>query len=78
MMRYLGSIIGTGMLGAILSSDAAAPEIGVFRLMFGVLLVMSALAALTTLFIHKFPSHAGPLDLEPLPVGAVSAEVSNA
>ena len=78
MMRYLGSIIGTGMLGAILSSDAAAPEIGVFRLMFGVLLVMSVLAALTTLFIHKFPSHAGPVEMEPLPVSAVSAEVSNA
>lgn len=67
MMRYLGSIIGTGLLGAILSTGGAAPEIGVFRLIFGVLVVMSVLAGATTLFIHRFPPQEPPAETEPLP-----------
>ena len=55
MMRYVGSIIGAGILGAVLSSDAGAPEIGLFRLIFVVLTVAAALACLSTLFIHRFP-----------------------
>ncbi len=79
MMRYLGSIIGAGMLGAILSSDGAAPEIGVFKVIFAVLLVMSVLAALTTLMIHRFPPHERTIEVDPLPLGALPAtEVSNA
>lgn len=70
MMRYLGSIIGTGLLGAILSSNEAAPEIGVFRLIFGVLVVMSLLAAVTTLFIHRFPPREPAVEIEPLPASA--------
>ena len=31
MMRYVGSIIGAGVLGAVLSDDGGAPEIGLFR-----------------------------------------------
>jgi sugar phosphate permease len=80
MMRYFGSIIGTGLLGAILSSDEGAPEIGVFRVMFAVLLAMSVLAALTTLMIHRFPPQERTIEIEPLPFGAGQAatEASNA
>jgi len=70
MMRYLGSIIGTGLLGAILSSDDGAPEIGIFRLIFAVLAAISVMAALTTVFIHRFPPQDRPLDTEALPVSA--------
>ena len=80
MMRYFGSIIGTGLLGAILSSEEAAPEIGMFRVMFAVLLAMSVLAALTTLMIHRFPPQERTIEIEPLPFGAgqAAAEASNA
>ena len=55
MMRYTGSIIGAGVLGAVLSSDAGAPGIGLFRLIFAVLTGAAALACLSTVFIHRFP-----------------------
>ncbi|OGO51424.1 MAG: hypothetical protein A2148_11825 [Chloroflexi bacterium RBG_16_68_14] len=55
MMRYLGSIVGVAILGAVLSGDGA-PDVGLFRLIFVVLLAMAALAAGTTLFIHRFPA----------------------
>ena len=55
MMRYMGSIIGAGVLGAVLSSDAGAPGIGLFRLIFAVLTGAAALACLSTVFIHRFP-----------------------
>jgi DHA2 family methylenomycin A resistance protein-like MFS transporter len=53
MMRYLGSIIGAGILGAVLSS-AGGDEVGLFRIIFGVLLVMAGAATLVTLFIHRY------------------------
>ncbi|MBI4571140.1 MAG: MFS transporter, partial [Chloroflexi bacterium] len=56
MMRYLGSIVGAGLLGAVLSSEGGGPEVGLFRLIFVVLVAMAALACVTTLFIHRFPS----------------------
>ncbi|MGB2696157.1 MAG: hypothetical protein WBD55_13355, partial [Dehalococcoidia bacterium] len=56
MMRYLGSIVGAGVLGAVLSTDGGAPDVAMFRLIYIVLLVMAALAAATTLFIHRFPA----------------------
>jgi len=55
MMRYVGSIIGAGILGSVLSNDAAAPGVGVFRLIFVVLLVISVLATIAAVFIHRFP-----------------------
>jgi len=55
MMRYIGSIVGAGILGAVLSSDAGVPEIGLFRLIFALLAAAAALACLSTLFIHRFP-----------------------
>jgi DHA2 family methylenomycin A resistance protein-like MFS transporter len=55
MMRYIGSIVGAGILGAVLSSDAGVPEIGLFRLIFALLVAAAALGCLSTLFIHRFP-----------------------
>jgi MFS family permease len=56
MMRYLGSIIGVGILGAVLNTDSGAPDIAVFQLVFVVLLVVAVLAFISSLFIHRFPS----------------------
>jgi EmrB/QacA subfamily drug resistance transporter len=67
MMRYLGSIIGAGILGAVLSKDSGTPDIWLFRIIFIVLLVIAALACASTFFIHRFvraetpeEEHAGP------------------
>ena len=76
MMRYLGSIAGTGVLGAVLSG-AAAPGIGVFRLVFAVLLAVAALAAAATLFIHRFPGES-PNPPPPFPAREGGVESSPA
>ena len=55
MMRYVGSIIGAGVLGSVLNTNAAAPGTGLFRLIFALLVVMSVLAALCGLLVHRFP-----------------------
>lgn len=55
MMRYLGSIVGAGVLGAVLSRDAGTPDIAVFRVMFGIVAIMAVLALVATLFIERFP-----------------------
>jgi EmrB/QacA subfamily drug resistance transporter len=55
MMRYLGSIVGTGLLGAILNTESAVPEIGLFRMIFVVLVAMSGLALASSLIVHRFP-----------------------
>jgi EmrB/QacA subfamily drug resistance transporter len=54
MMRYLGSIIGAGVLGAILNTNSDAPEIAVFQLIFVILLVTASLAVVSSLFIHRY------------------------
>ncbi|MGE0539125.1 MAG: MFS transporter [Dehalococcoidia bacterium] len=56
MMRYLGSIVGAGILGAVLSSGDTAPGIGVFRLIFAVLLVLAVVAVVAAAGIHRFPA----------------------
>jgi hypothetical protein len=66
MMRYLGSIIGTGLLGAILTRTRRRRGSACFAI-FGVLVVVSVLAAATTLFIHRFPPHEPAIETEPLP-----------
>jgi DHA2 family methylenomycin A resistance protein-like MFS transporter len=53
MMRYFGSILGAGVLAGILSSDAA-PGIDVFRVLFGVLVVMAAGAVACSALVHSF------------------------
>jgi EmrB/QacA subfamily drug resistance transporter len=54
MMRYVGSIIGVGILGAVLSADGEAPGIGLFQATFAVLLAMSVAALAAGLFVHRF------------------------
>jgi phosphate/sulfate permease len=55
MMRYLGSIVGVGILGAVLTTDSGAPGISLFHLIFAVLLLMSVMAFASSFFIHRFP-----------------------
>jgi EmrB/QacA subfamily drug resistance transporter len=69
MMRYLGSIIGVGILGAVLSSDAAVPGVGLFRLMFAVLVAAAALASVAAIFIHRFPPESLGPAAEPVLAG---------
>jgi EmrB/QacA subfamily drug resistance transporter len=59
MMRYVGSIVGAGVLGAVLSDDGGSPEIGLFRLIFLLLTIMSGVALVATLFIHRFAAEGG-------------------
>jgi EmrB/QacA subfamily drug resistance transporter len=54
MMRYLGSIIGAGILGAVLT-DSAADDVGLFRLVFAILTGLAGVGMLTSFFIHRFP-----------------------
>ncbi len=65
MMRYLGSIVGAAVLGAVLSRDGALPDVDVFRLMFAVLLAMAFLATACSALVHRLPS--------PLPSGSALA-----
>jgi MFS family permease len=60
MMRYLGSIIGAGILGSVLSKDTGTPDIWLFHLIFIVLLVIAGLACVSTFFIHRFPQRDVP------------------
>lgn len=55
MMRYLGSIVGAGVLGAILNSEGALPDVDVSRSMFAVLVATAFLATICTALIHQFP-----------------------
>lgn len=59
MMRYVGSIIGAGVLGAVLNTESAVPGIELFQMIFAVLLVMAALAWVSSLGIHRFPPPEG-------------------
>ena len=54
MMRYLGSIIGAGILGAVLSKDSGTPDIMLFQFIFAVLAVLAACGLATSFFIHRF------------------------
>jgi EmrB/QacA subfamily drug resistance transporter len=61
MMRYVGSIIGVGILGAVLNTDDGAPEVGLFRIVFAVLAVMAALGVACALLVHRFPAEERPV-----------------
>jgi EmrB/QacA subfamily drug resistance transporter len=74
MMRYVGSIIGAGVLGSILNTNDAAPGIELFQLIFGVLVVMSVLAALCATFVHRFPAQPVTTREEP-PIAALAAAI---
>ncbi len=71
MMRYLGSIVGAGILGAVLNRDGGLPDVDVFRVMFGVLVALSVLGSLSTLLIHRFPPEVLSSQRQPGPVAAV-------
>ena len=71
MMRYLGSIVGAGILGGVLNRDSGVPDIGLFRFIFLVLVAMAALASVTTLFIHRYAS-----DAQPAPAGGRETPVA--
>jgi EmrB/QacA subfamily drug resistance transporter len=53
MMRYIGSIVGVGILGAILGGEGSAPAVGLFRAIFAVLIGMSVAGVLAALLIHR-------------------------
>jgi len=52
MMRYIGSIVGVGILGAILGGEGSAPAVGLFRAIFAMLAGMSVAGVLAALLIH--------------------------
>jgi EmrB/QacA subfamily drug resistance transporter len=54
LLRYAGSIIGAGLLGLILSSDATSPSADVFKLLFAILLVTACLVTFVSFSIHRF------------------------
>jgi len=55
MMRYLGSIVGAGVLAGVLNTSGAAPEIEVFRAIFIIVAVVAAVSILAASQIHRFP-----------------------
>src|SRR5205809_592237 len=55
MMRYVGSIIGAGVLGSVLNTNDAAPGVDLFRLILAVLVIVAVLGALSSLLVHRFP-----------------------
>ncbi|TMG04284.1 MAG: MFS transporter [Chloroflexi bacterium] len=55
MMRYVGSIIGAGVLGSVLNTNDAAPAVDLFRLILAVLVIVAVLGALSSLLVHRFP-----------------------
>ncbi len=60
MMRYIGSILGAGILAGILNSGSGAvPGIDVFRVIMAIVAGMAALAIVAAAMIHRFPSETG-------------------
>ena len=55
MMRYFGNIVGAGILGGVLASDAATPSIDLFRLIFAILLPVACTTLFSASLIHKLP-----------------------
>jgi EmrB/QacA subfamily drug resistance transporter len=66
MMRYVGSIIGAGVLGSVLNTSDAAPSIDLFRAIFAVLVIVSILATLSSLLVHRYAEHREQPTTEPL------------
>ena len=56
MMRYLGSIVGAGVLAGALNTGAGSvPGIEVVRITTGLVAAMAALTVVTASMIHRFP-----------------------
>lgn len=63
MMRYVGSIVGAGLLSGVLSSDGAGAEVGTFRIVLVAVISTAALSCVAATFIHRF------VHAETVPVG---------
>jgi MFS family permease len=55
MMRYLGSILGAGILAGILNSDEAAPPVSTFQTILLIVSIMAALSIACAAMVHRFP-----------------------
>jgi DHA2 family methylenomycin A resistance protein-like MFS transporter len=64
MMRYVGSIVGAGLLASVLTDGAGAGDIGKFRLVTLVIVVTSGLAVLAATSIHRFAAHDRPIPVD--------------
>ena len=65
MMRYIGSILGAGVLVGILNTGGATvPGIGVFQAILAIVAGMAALAIVAGALIHRFPSERDDAGLE--------------
>ena len=65
MMRYIGSILGAGILVGILNtSGATVPGIGVFQAILAIVASMAALAIVAGALIHRFPSERDGVGVE--------------
>lgn len=53
MMRYVGSIVGTGILGGLLAGSDGNPDPDAFRLLFSVVAVIAALSVLPAALISS-------------------------
>jgi EmrB/QacA subfamily drug resistance transporter len=68
MMRYIGSIIGAGLLSGVLTNSHSGPaEIGMFRVVAGVVVATAALALVASRWIHTMPAESRP---SPVDAGA--------
>lgn len=55
MMRYVGSIIGVGILAGVLNTDASIPGVDTFRVIMGLVAMFAALSIISASQIHLFP-----------------------
>lgn len=56
MMRYLGSIVGVGVLGGVLDTRSGeVPGIAVFRLLLGFVAIMAVAMIAAATLVHHFP-----------------------
>ena len=69
MMRYVGSIVGAGILAGVLNSDSAGGDVATFRLVMVAVITTAALAVVASMFIHKFVAN----EAVPLPQPAAEA-----
>ena len=56
MMRYVGSIVGVGILAGVLNTEASIPGVDTFRVIMGLVAVFAALSIISASQIHLFPN----------------------
>jgi hypothetical protein len=63
MMRYVGSIVGAGILAGLLSDHASSGDVAMFRVVTGAVVATAALAVVAATLIHRFaPLAAVPVE----------------